>query len=99
MALQGTDPALVGDDHGDRLALDEGLLDRGKIVLGRVRKGAAALAERRLRSEHVADLANLLGDLLPLLGLGGEQRVDALEFGAEVLLLGAYLHLLDLAQG
>ena len=36
MALQRADPALVGDDDRDRLALDEGFLDRGEIVLGRI---------------------------------------------------------------
>jgi hypothetical protein len=67
-------------------------------VLGRVGKSGAALAKRRLRSEHVADLADLLGDLLPLLRLGREQRVDALELVTEVLVLGADLHFLELAQ-
>ena len=73
MALQRAHPALVGNHDRDRLALDEGFLDRGEIVLGRIGELGAALAERRLRPEHVADLAHLLADLGPLLGLGAEQ--------------------------
>ena len=99
MPLQRTHPALFGHHDGDRLALDEGLLDRGEIVLGRVGKLGAALAERRLRPEHVAHLADLLADLGPLLGFRAEQRLDALQFAAKVLVLGADLHLLELAQG
>ena len=72
MALQRAHPALVGHHHRDRLALDEGFLDRGEIVLGRVGELGAALAERRLRPEDVADLADLLADLGPLLGFGAE---------------------------
>ena len=99
MALQRAHPALVGNHHRDRLALDEGFLDRGEIVLGRVGELGAALAERRLRPEDVAHLADLLADLGPLLGLGAEQRLDALQLAAKVLVLGADLDFLELAQG
>src|SRR3979409_2197720 len=98
MALQRTHPALVGNDHGDRLALDKSFLDRGEIVLRRVGELGAALAERRLRPKNVADLADLLTDLGPLLALGAEQRLDALQLAAQVLVLGADLEFLELAQ-
>src|SRR6185312_13188507 len=52
MALERTYPALFGDHHRARLALDKGLLDRGEIVLWRVGEHRAALAERRLRPER-----------------------------------------------
>ena len=58
----------------------------------------AALAERRLRPEHVANLPDLLADLGPLLGLGAEQRLDALQLAAKILVLGADLEFLELAQ-
>src|SRR6185312_14261500 len=77
VALHRADPALVGYHDGDRLALNEGLLDRGEIVLGRIRKAGAALAERGLRSEHVADLLHLLADLGSLVGLRSAQALDA----------------------
>src|SRR5438034_6658705 len=99
MALQRTHPALFGDHHRAGLALDKGLLDRGEIVLGRIREYRATLAERRLRSEKVADLSDLLADLGPLLGLGTEQRLDALQLAAKVLVLGANFEFLELAQG
>src|SRR4029453_6438395 len=79
MALQRTDPTLLGNHHRARLALDKGLLDRGEIVLGRVGEHRATLAERRLRSKKVANLADLLADLGPLFGLRAEQRLDALQ--------------------
>ena len=80
MALQRAHPALFGDHDRDRLALDEGLLDGGKIMLGRIGELRAALAERRLRPEDVADLSDLLADLGPLLGFRTEQALDALQF-------------------
>src|SRR3981081_4454775 len=98
MTLQRAHPALVGNHHGDRLTLHKGFLDRGKIMLGRVGEGGAALAERRLRPKNVADLADLLTDLGPLLALGAEQRLDALQLAAQVLVLGADLEFLELAQ-
>ncbi len=98
MALQRPHPALVGDDDGDRLALDESFLDRGKIVLGGIGELGAALAERRLRPKDVANLADLLADLGPLLGLRAEKGLDALQLAAEILVLGADFHFLKLAQ-
>src|SRR3954447_21212736 len=73
MALQRTHPALFGDHDRARFALDKSLLDRGEIVLGRIREHRAALTERRLWSEKVAHFPNLLADLGPLLGFGAEQ--------------------------
>src|SRR5476651_468947 len=98
MALQRAHPALLGSPHRDRLALDESLLDRGEIVLRRVGELGPALAERRLRPKEVADLADLVADLRPLLGLGAEQALDALQFGTKILVLGADLEFLELAQ-
>ena len=98
MALQRTHPALFGNHHGDRLALDERFLDRGEIMLRRVGEHGAALAERRLRPKDVANFPDLLADLRPLLGLGAEQALDALQLGAKVLVLGADLEFLELAQ-
>src|SRR3954462_15715188 len=99
MPLERTHPALFGDHHRARLALDKGFLDRGEIVLGRIGEHRAALAERRLRPEKVAYLADLLADLGPLLGLGSEQRLEALQLAAKVLVLGADFEFLELAQG
>src|SRR5258708_29059736 len=79
VALQRPDPALVGDDDGDRLALDERFLDRGKVVLGGISELGAALAKRRLRPKDVANLPHLLADLGPLLGLPAEKRLHALQ--------------------
>ena len=75
------------------------LLDGGEIVLGRVGELGAALAKRRLRPEQVAHLAHLLADLRPLLGFGTENTLDAFQFGPKVLVLGADLEFLELAQG
>ena len=47
LAAQRADPALFGHHDGDRLALDQRLLDRGLVVRGRFGKAGAALAERR----------------------------------------------------
>ena len=98
MTLQRAHPALVGNHDGDRLALDKGFLDRGEIVLRRVGEHGAALAERRLRPEDVAHFPDLLADLGPLLGLGAEDALDALQLAAKVLVLGADLEFLELAQ-
>ena len=98
MALQRAHPALVGHQHGDRLAFDEGFLDGGEIVLGRIREHGAAFSERRLRPKEVADFPDLLADLGPLFGLGAEQSLDALQLGAKILVLGADLEFLELAQ-
>src|SRR3954453_23830589 len=89
MALQRTYPALLGDHDRDRFALDKGFLDRSEIVLGRVGERRAALAERRLRSKDIANLANLLADFRPLFGFGAEQRLDPLQLDTKILLLGA----------
>src|SRR3979411_3556924 len=99
MALQRSHPPLVGNDNGDRLALDERFLDGGEIVLGRVGELGAALAERRLRPKDVANFADLLADRGPLLRLGTEERLDALQLTAKILFLGADFHFLELARG
>ena len=99
MALQRAHPTLLGNHDRARLALDKGFLDRGEIVLGRIGEHRAALAERRLRPKKVADFSDLLADLGPLFGLGTEQRLDALQFVAEVLVLGADFEFFELAQG
>src|SRR6476619_2507960 len=98
MTFERTHPTLVGDDDGHGLALDKGLLDRGEIVFRRIGKLGAAFAERRFGSEDIAHLADLLADLGPLLGFRSEKALDALQFAAEVLVLGADLHFLELAQ-
>src|SRR5581483_8170824 len=71
---------------------------RRKIMLWRIGKLRAALAERGLGPEDVADLPDLLADLGPLLGLRGEQGLQALQLLAQLLVLAADLHLLKLAQ-
>src|SRR5579872_3836813 len=63
VALERAYPALLGHHDRDRLALDKGLLDRGQIVLRRIGKLRAALAEWGLRPEHVAHFAHLFADL------------------------------------
>jgi hypothetical protein len=68
-------------------------------VLGRIGELGAALAERRLRPEHVAHLPDLLADLGPLLGLGAEQPLTPFNSAAKILVLGADLEFLELAQG
>ena len=65
--------------------------------------GASAKTVRRLPSgvfgpEHVAHGADLIADLAPLLALGGEDRVDAFQLRAQLLVLGADLEFLQLAQ-
>ena len=47
LTAQRANPALLGNHDGDRLALDQGLLDGRLVVLGRLREAGAALAERR----------------------------------------------------
>src|SRR6266699_5469899 len=76
MPLQGPDPALVRDHNRDRLALDKGFLDRGKIMLRRVGEIGAALAERRLRPEEIANGPHLLADLGPLLRFRAERSEE-----------------------
>ena len=49
LAAQRADPALLRNHDRDRLALDQGFLDRGLVVRRRLGKAGAALAERRLR--------------------------------------------------
>ena len=59
----------------------------------------AALAERRLRPEGLADLLDLAGDRLPLLLLGAEQLLDCgLRSARSSLSSRPDLHLLELAQ-
>ena len=43
-------------------------------------------------------LRDLLADSLPLLGFGAQHGIDALELRPQVLVLGADLHFLELAQ-
>ena len=57
LAAQRADPTLLGHHDGDRLALDQSLFDRGFVMLRRLGKAGAALAERRLRTEFFAHLA------------------------------------------
>src|SRR5580693_3593632 len=98
MTFKRTHPALVGNHHRNWLALDERFLDRGQIVLRRVGELGAALAERRLGPKDVANLADLFADLGPLFGLRPEQGLDTLQFRPKVLVLGADLEFLELAQ-
>ena len=73
LAAQRADPALLRHHDRDRLALDQRLLDRRLVVRRRLGKAGAALAERRLRPEFLAHLADLAGDGLPLLLFGAQQ--------------------------
>ena len=82
LAAQRADPALLRNDDGDRLALDQGLLDCGLVVLRRLGKAGAALAERRFRPEGVANFLDLFRNFLPLLLLGADQLLDRLLLGA-----------------
>ena len=97
-ALEGADPALLGNHDGDRLALDQRLLHGREVVLGRLRKAGTALAERRLGTELVADRPDLLGNPLPLLLFRADQVLERLALGAQILVLLPDLHLLELAQ-
>ena len=85
MPLHRAQPALRRDDYGHRLLLDHRVMDIGKVVVGRVREGRAALAQFRvlLRPEIAADFLDLPGDRLPLLRLGSQQRLDLGLFGGQ----------------
>ena len=63
-------------------------------IAARSCSGASANVVRRLPSgvfgpNMSRTLRDLLADLLPLLGLGAEQRLDALQLVAEVLVLAS----------
>src|SRR5262249_8966837 len=75
-ALEGTDPAFLRHDDGDRLALDQRLLDGRLVMLGRLRKASTALAKLGLRPELLAHRLDLFGDLLPLLVFGADQALE-----------------------
>src|SRR5262249_3774423 len=67
LAAQSANPALFRYDDRDRFALDQCLFDCRFVMSGRLRETGAPLTDRRLTAEHVANLANLFGDPLPLL--------------------------------
>ena len=67
-------------------------------MYGRLRKGGAALAERRLGSKLRADLLDLVGDLFPLLRLGADEFLELLALGAQCFVFLPDLHFLELAQ-
>ena len=98
LAAQRADPALLGNHDRDRLALDQGLLDRRLVVRRRLRKTGAAFAERRLRPECVAHLADLVGDGLPLLLFRAQQLLDRFLLRAQLFVLLADFHLFQPAQ-
>ena len=66
LAFHGAHPTLLRDHDRDRLTLDKRFLHRRDIVLRRLCEIGAALAERCLRAEFVADRCNLVADPLPL---------------------------------
>ena len=99
VAAQRADPALLRDHDGDRLALDQRLLDRRLVVLRRLGEVGAALAERRLRPErlaHLLDLRRRSSSTAPSRSRAGS--VSSFFSVRSVLVLGADLHFLELAQ-
>src|SRR5262249_58995901 len=97
-APQRAHPALPRHDHGDRLALDERVLDRRLVVFRRLREGGAALAQRRLGSELRAYRLDLLGDLFTLFLFGADELLERLALGAQLFVLPLDLDFLELAQ-
>ena len=98
MAAQRADPALLRNDHGDRLAHDHRLFDRGFIVRRRNTEGRAALADVGLRAEFLPDLLDLARNRFPLLGRRSDQCLELRALFAQRLFLGADFHLFELAQ-
>ena len=92
-----TDPALLGKHDSDRLLLDHrfGKLDRD--TLRRLGEARAAAAELGLLAEPVLQFLDLVGDALPLLVLGGEQRLQLFALLGEIVVLAPDLHFLELA--
>ena len=99
VALQRPDPALLRDDDGDRFLLDHRLLDRFQIGFRCVREQRAAAADLGRLGEFLLHLADFPGDGLPLLVVGGEQRLDLRLLLRQGIELGADLEFLELAQG
>ena len=97
MALHRPDPALVGTHDRDRLLVDHRLfeidVDLGR--LGEVGPPTAQLGLLGIGLLHGADFAR---DLLPLLVVGLEQRLQTLLFLRELAVLAADFHFLELAQ-
>src|SRR5262249_48778440 len=98
LAAQRANPSFFGNHDGDRLALDERFFDRRFVVRRRLGKTGAALAERRLRAEFLAHLANLAGNRFPLRLFGAQQILERFLLRAEVFVLLSDFHLLELAQ-
>ena len=99
MALDGADPALLGEHDSDRLLLDQGLGQVLRHAFRRHFEARAAVAKLGLLAEAVFQRFDLVGDLLPLLVLGGEQRLQLFPLLGQGVVLAPDLHLLELAQG
>src|SRR5215208_3889144 len=97
MALGGADPALVGADEREGLALDE-VLDRMLDLGRRIGELGAAAAEGRLAAELALGLLHLVGDLAPLQLLVLEERLEVLALRRELLVLALDLELFQPAQ-
>ena len=96
MAPHRADPALVRQDHGDRLALDERLA--GDFNHRRRRTEFGPPRAQRTRSELLARLLQFVGDAVPAQRLVLQQRLDVLALLRQRLVLLADLHLLEPAQ-
>ena len=99
VAAQRADPALLGHHDGDRLALDQRLLDRRLVMRRAPRRkwcGACRAASSARMSSRTSRISPAIG--LPLLLLGAQQLLDRLLLGAQRLVLLADLHFLEPAQ-
>src|ERR1051326_7085882 len=97
VSLDGADPALLGTQHSDRLALDQGR-DRDLDRDGRRADQSATPAERRIAAELGLRRLDLLGEQAPLPALAGEQFFQLGRFGAESVELFLDLDFFEAAQ-
>ena len=98
MALHRTDPAALGDDHGQRLALDHGLQRHLDGCVSLFQPGAPR-AQRRILGIVLAQLGNVLLQPRALPGGAFEQLHQPVTFLGQHVALALQLHLLQLAQG
>ena len=97
MAFEGANPALVGEDDRDRLFLEHGLFEID-VDRGRQRELGAALADLGLLRPGFAGCLDLLGDLLPLHVVRGEQLVEIALLLGELVVLGPKFYFFDAGQ-
>ena len=97
MAFQRADPALVGQEHGDRFLLDQRRIEIN-VDVRCVRERGAATAERGFLGVALAGRLHLFRDALPLQVVGLQQRLKPLALLRQLVVLALDLHLLELGQ-